>query len=99
MFNEINKPYKDDLPLILELGLDEFILESNVESNIGTVDTEDYSIDVYVTCAPSQFWRFDIFNKVEGKRTVITTGSGMFTQYWDVAKMIGQGLVAVKYFE
>ncbi|MFB9864089.1 hypothetical protein [Rufibacter immobilis] len=99
MFNEINKPYKEDLPLILELGLNEFIIESHVETSIGTVDIKEFTIEVFVTCAPSQFWRFDIFSKTESRRTVISTGSGTFTQYWKVAELIGQGLVAVKYYE
>jgi hypothetical protein len=93
MFYEINTPYKEDLPLLLNLGLSEFI----IETNIGRVDTDEYSIDVYVTCMPAQFWKFDILCLESGKRTVIETGSGSFTQYWDVAKMIGQNLISVKY--
>ena len=90
MFNEINTPYQSDLPLLLALGLREFILENNVETFIGKVDTKDYTIDVYVTCMPAQFWKFDILCKENGKRTVLETGSGYFSQYWDVAKMIGE---------
>jgi hypothetical protein len=99
MFNEINTPYKVDLPLLMQLGLREFICETNVSTSLGTVENEEYAIDVHVTCAPAQFWRFDILCKEDGKRTVLETGSGTFTQYWNVAELIGRNLVSVMYMD
>ncbi|SFH40618.1 hypothetical protein SAMN05421739_11815 [Pontibacter chinhatensis] len=53
------------------------------------------TIDVYVTCMPAQFWKFDILCKESRKRMIMETGSGIFTRYWSVAEMIGQNLVTV----
>lgn len=99
MFNEINTPYKEDLPLLLQLGLKEFICESNVETYLGKVESESYAIDVYVTCAPAQFWRFEVFCKEDGKLTVVETGSGRFTKYWEFVKMVGENIISVKYID
>lgn len=95
MLYSINTPLKADLPLLLELGLNEFICESNVETYIGQVNNAAYKIDVYVTCAPAQFWKFEIFCRESMERTVMETGSGSFAEYWPVAEMIGQNLITV----
>ncbi|MER2997390.1 hypothetical protein [Pontibacter populi] len=99
MMYEINTPHESDLPLIIELGLNEFVCETNVETYIGSVDTIEFSIEVFVTCAPAQFWRFVIVCKSNNNRTVIETGSGRFSEYWNVAKLIGQNLVSVTSWE
>ncbi|QCR22857.1 hypothetical protein [Pontibacter sp. SGAir0037] len=96
MFDLINTPYKEDLPLLLGLGLREFVCETGVETDLGSVETKDYLIKVYVTCMPAQFWKFDIICKEGSRRTILETGSGTFTQYWDMAKMVGLNLVTIK---
>jgi hypothetical protein len=72
------------------------MLETNVETSIGKVETEEHSIDVYVTCMPAQFWKFDILCLDSGKQTIIETGSGSFTLYWNVAELIGRNIITVK---
>lgn len=65
-----------------------------METFIGTVITDSYSIDVWVTCMPAIFFRFHIKN-CENSEFDLGTGSGNFTEYWKIAESFGQGMIDI----
>jgi hypothetical protein len=94
MKDEIITPYPKDIPLLKKLGLAIFSCSYGVETFIGTVKNDTYSIDVWVTCMPAMFFRFHIKN-CENSEFEIGTGSGDFTEYWTIAESFGQGMIDI----
>ncbi len=94
MKDEIITPYSVDLPLLKKLGLTIFSCGYGVETFLGTVKTDTYNIDVWVTCMPAMFFRFHVKNH-ENTEFDIGTGSGNFTQYWTIAESFGQGMIEI----
>lgn len=95
MINEDSIPYRDDVPLLKKLGLEIFKCKHCVKTFIGSVQTDQYKINVYVTCVPAQFFEFIIKNFDEEKEYKITTGSGNFTEYWNIAESFGRSLIRI----
>jgi len=69
------------------------------------------TIDVEVSAMPAMFWRFTITRPHDGAETVdgkvrgiyeplerfvMKTGSGGFTTYWPIAKMIAENMLTVE---
>ena len=94
MKDEIITPYPKDIPLLKKLGLSIFKCRQGEETFIGTVKTDSYSIDVWVTCMPAMFFRFQIKN-CENSEFDLGTGSGDFTKYWTIAESFGNGMVDI----
>ncbi len=100
MFNK-GKPYERDVKLLRKLGLNEWEANLNEETFIGEVfppsnpNHKNISIKVYVTCAPSQFYKFIVNNKDEDIHCVIETGSGSFTKYYPMTLAIAEGCLVV----
>ena len=96
--------YEWDKKLIDELGLKQFSIGSGmfeaVENKdrrvyLGMIDTEEFSIRVWVYCMPAQFYTFTIKDKVKNTSTKINTGSGAFSRYWPMIKDIAEGMVEI----
>jgi hypothetical protein len=94
MKDEIIKPYSVDIPLLKKLGLTIFSCNYGLETFLGTVKNDTYSIDVWVTCMPAMFFRFHVKNH-ENTEFELGTGSGNFTQYWTIAESFGQGMIDI----
>ncbi len=86
-----------DLPLFGELGLNPFTTENEEEIYLGEYKLPGYkkaSIEIWVTCTPAQFWRFEII--MEDKRKFqMETGSGSLKDYWPSALLIAKDLLTV----
>jgi hypothetical protein len=94
MKDEVITPYSHDIPLLKKLGLEIFSCTYGVETFLGTVNTDTYNIDVWVTCMPAMFFRFHIKNH-ENTEFELGAGSGNFTQYWTIAESFGQGMIDI----
>jgi hypothetical protein len=76
--------YDSDIALLRKLGLKTFKGSTWQPMDLGTAKLEDGSwVKVSVTCAPAQFWSFEVFC------------AGSFRQYWPLAEAIAQGRIAV----
>jgi hypothetical protein len=87
--------YERDLPLFKQLGLTPF--EGNVDQKrfkVGTVFIHGGKVDVFVTCFPAMFWRFEIADS-SGKKSVMRTGSGTLSEYWPIVEKIVSGMISV----
>lgn len=97
VFHFLTKPYVEDIPLMVQLGLKEYQAEHAEKVFVGKVKDKDYGhVKIWVTCMPAQFWKFEIFCKETGHTTVFSTGSGSLSDYWEVAEKIMQGMIAIK---
>lgn len=94
---ETTKPYEEDLILLKSLNLKPFSAKHAEETLVGTYTNEedDYSIDIYVTCLPAQFFRCMIKSNDLGSCR-IETGSGTLTSYWPSIKLIAEGMISVQ---
>lgn len=95
--------YSWDQPLFKELGLEPFEVYDQKEHYIGEVKGDDGSLaKIWVTCLPAQFWRFEVHvpKYPQGKNvTHFTTGSGSFSDYWHIARVIMDGMVRINKLE
>lgn len=96
MYQNLNTPYRDDLPLFQELHLEPFSCKMWDKTFVVKIETEEGWMEINVTCAPAQFFDFKIFCKDSGEVTEITTGSGTLRQYYPFAEQIMQGMIVVK---
>lgn len=70
---------------------------------LGTVREMDgeriyYEVDVLVGMLPAQFWTFRVRpGTSDGRRCEIGTGSGTFSDYWQMVKAVATGMLVVKY--
>ena len=91
--------YNSDEHLFKQLGLPLF--EDAPHATylaIGRVNFEDGSyIDVSVQCWPAQFWKFEIYKHEKNENYVMTTGSGLLSDYWQTASMIAENMVGIKF--
>jgi hypothetical protein len=88
--------YDSDIALLRKLGLKTFKGSTWQPMDLGTAKLEDGSwVKVSVTCAPAQFWSFEVFCAEAKQVTKFSTGSGSFRQYWPLAEAIAQGRIAV----
>lgn len=85
--------YDEDLPLFRKLNLNTFSTDTSEELYVGKVETNEYSINLWVTCIPAQFWKAEILCKSSKKLTSVTTGSGGLLDYWSIFELIGQDML------
>ena len=89
--------YDCDLSLFKHLDLEPFDIKNQEEYNVGTVVLELGSkVRLWVTCAPAQFWRAEIFCKESGLIFSLATGSGSLADYWKTFKAVAEGMVVIK---
>lgn len=94
MLDKKSTTYSCDIPLFEELGLKIFEVENHIETYVGEVDNDYWNVKIWVECAPAQFWKFEIFNKeLETITYNFRTGSGGFTDYWEIAKKLADGMI------
>jgi hypothetical protein len=87
-----------DLDLFMSLTFFPFSTCSQEEFFVGKYklpDSDVSEISVYVTCMPAQFWRFDITTE-DGFKYMLTTGSGILSDYWEIALKVAEGMVAIE---
>ena len=87
--------YSEDLNLVQELGLNVLDEVDNGEYYLGEVEGDFYTVKVWVTTAPAQFYQFEITDP-RGKVIWLNTGSGSLTAYWPSVVLIAQGMLVVK---
>ena len=90
--------YDTDFPLFAELGLSPFEkLDHMKEHHVGSAMVSDRKVEIYVTPAPAQFWKFKIEKCLEGESCEITTGSGALSDYWPSVIVVCNSCFTVKY--
>lgn len=88
--------HASDAPLLKKLGLKTFKGATWQQMELGTTKMKDGSwVKVAVTCAPAQFWDFEVYCADSRQTTKFSTGSGSFRQYWPLAEAIAQGMVVL----
>lgn len=97
---ERSKTYLSDRDLFKELGLQPFDVKTHEESYIGNVSFENGSyVNLWVTCAPAQFYRAQIYD-AEGKvKYEVSTGSGAFENHWPLFKALAQNMLVIDSME
>jgi hypothetical protein len=92
---------KDDVDLLRSLGLRAFERVGHaVQIELGRAkpipEAPEATIDVAVTCMPSQFWQFTVRRHERGYPAWrITTGSGDFAKFWPIAVGLASGMFSV----
>ncbi len=101
VFNLDNDIYGADLTSFRELGLTPFKgLAHAEEFYCGEVRSKVGNwVRVWVTCLPAHFWRFEIYCSETKTIHSVSTGSGVFNQYWLLAKAISEGIFVIKGME
>ena len=107
---EINTPYGPDRYLLSSLGLPNFRAPFQVETFVGKVQPwavdevagSETTIELYVTCAPSQSWRFVVERRSERddydgmERTEIRTGGGgNLIECWPTILQFANGCLVI----
>ena len=104
-----NAPYQEDLKLLSQLGLSAWKAVTHQEILIGEVypyadeevEGEKTKIQIFVNCAPAQFYRFAIVRKSEdedysGMESIeVKTGAGSLAKYWDMVLSVANGCLVV----
>lgn len=93
----LGNTYEVDKSLFKDIGFEEF---HNVvcweEYYVGRFELEDDSyIMLWVTPTPAQFWKAEIYDKSKKRKTIIETGSGSLTKYWDTFLGIAKGMIVI----
>ena len=87
--------YQVDLPLFEKLGLKKFSINYREKHFVGTVNLDDRSVSIYVSCFPAHFWEFEI-ESVDNGCFKVSTGTGSLTQYWQSIELIMDGCLVVE---
>lgn len=91
----MNKPYPEDVKLLRSLGLKEWEAGHMVKTYIGKVTLpEDGWVKIWVHCLPAQFYEFEIKVSNSGELLRFSTGSGMLSTYWPMAKAVAENMFA-----
>lgn len=53
------------------------------------------SINVWVIAYPARFWAFEIDVGETGERYIVSTGSGNPRKYWEVVRLIAEGMLDI----
>jgi hypothetical protein len=89
--------YSWDLPLFKKLKLKPFCIEKDgywKDHPVGRVKDGPAHVDIFVSCCPAQFWKFNI-KLPSGKVLYLSTGSGSFSTYWPTIKMFLDDMLVV----
>lgn len=91
--------HNGDHELMTSLGLRTWSFHQEF-TDLGTViinevheESSAATIKVEVSALPAQFWRFTVTQE-EGV-TVLTTGSGGFSDYWPIAKLVADNMLII----
>lgn len=88
--------YEVDKPLFRKLGFKEFSIGHRDKTLVGTHNTDDYAVNIFVECYPAQFWTFEIKEKESDKVIELNTGSGSMSEYWGTVELIIDGMLKIK---
>ena len=90
--------YACDKALFSKLGLKQFSIADQTERFVGEYklpQEEVGSVKIWVTCMPSQFWRFEIVN-TSNECYEVSAGSGSLSDYWPSIELILISLLRVE---
>jgi hypothetical protein len=87
-----------DTLLFKSLGLKPF---KNIPTDrahfVGEVNFENgSSVKIWVCPMPALFWKFEIFVAESNKIMTVSTGSGALRDFWNVVKLIADGMLDVE---
>jgi len=90
--------YSLDLDLFKSIGFKSFSIDTHEKYYIGEHKLPEYEnafIKVWVFCLPAQCWTFEI-HTCEEMIFIMTTGSGMMSDFWLTAMSIAEGMIVIK---
>lgn len=100
--------YDGEIKLLKELGLNVDVELNHGEwIELGTYEHRyqdetkpeepAYRVVVFVNAMPAKFWRFEIEPlTTDGRKCVMTTGSGEIQDYWPTVKGLAEGMIVVE---
>lgn len=96
MIDQISNAYYSDIPLMKKLGLKHnFNAKHGEKTFVGSIQTESYIIDVWVTCYPAQLWNFHIKCLCEDYEYDVMTGSGDFSTHWPAIELLANSRIII----
>lgn len=95
-FNTISA-YPQDIQLFKELGLQPFKdIPTRERYFVGQINEESGSwMKIWVEGLPAQFWFAEIHSEENHQTVKLSTGSGSFSDYWNVFKEFLGDMVSV----
>ena len=86
-----------DIALFKALGLKTFSeIPISTEYFVGKIKFKNNSVvKIWVHPMPAMFWKFEVFISDRNCTAIVSTGSGVLSNYWHTIKLFADGMIDV----